>query len=288
MRAALRATKVVAPSSLPVPGRTFAAAAAAAASTPPPPEHVPGAPGDYDDIDSGTLPPPATAGTVDYVQVASKAMCAGRNYVAHAAELNNPLPDEPFFFLKPTTAFNPFNGTPLGGVSKTPNLVEFPKENELHHELELCVIIGERGAKNVAEADALDCVAGYAVGLEMTLRDVQTAMKAKQLPWMPSKAFDTSLPLGPFIPASVVPDPSGLEIWMTIDGETVQSAPTSLMIFSVQRLIADASRIMTLNPGDILCTGTPSGVGRVFPGQIMRAGIKGFEAYDIEFGCAAV
>ena len=145
-------------------------------------------------------------------------MCAGRNYVAHAKELNNPLPSAPFFFLKPNSAFNPYNNKPLGGDSGTVNLIEFPVTNELHHELELSVIIGKT-CRKVSEQDALDYVAGYCISLEMTLRDVQTVMKEKRLPWTEAKAFDTSLPLGSFIPKDQIPDPNNVELWLTIDGE---------------------------------------------------------------------
>ena len=222
-----------------------------------------------------------------FAQASAKALCAGRNYVAHAAELNNPLPDAPWFFLKPSSSFLPFGAAPMGGDSGTPNLVEFPRANELHHELELSVVIGAK-ARRVDEAAALDFVAGYCISLEMTLRDDQAVCKEKRLPWTSAKAFDTSLPLGHMIPASRIPDPSALEIWMTVDGTVTQAGPTSNMIFSVPRLIADASRLMTLYPGDIVCTGTPKGVGRVLPGQVMRAGIKGFEEFDVEFHCAEV
>ena len=91
-------------------------------------------------------------------------------------------------------------------------------------------------------------------------------MKEKRLPWTEAKAFDTSLPLGSFIPKEEIPDPNNVELWFTVDGKPVQGASTSLMIFKTERLIADASKIMTLYPGDIICTGTPEGVGRVMPG----------------------
>ena len=225
--------------------------------------------------------------TTHFARASAKALCAGRNYVAHARELNNPLPAKPFFFLKPSSTFLPFNGAPFGGDSGTPNLVEFPSANELHHELELSVVIGTK-ARKVDEASALDYVEGYCISLEMTLRDEQSVMKEKRLPWTSAKAFDTSLALGHMIPADRIRDPSTLQIWMTVDGTTTQEGPTSNMIFSVPRLIADASRLMTLYPGDIICSGTPEGVGRVLPGQVMRAGITGFEEYDVEFNCAEV
>jgi len=194
-----------------------------------------------------------------YWRVATKAICAGRNYVAHAAELNNPLPANPFFFLKPTSTFLPFNDTPFGGSSGVPNQIEYTSTNSgVHHEVELCVIIGEK-IHNVAIEDALSKVAGYSIGLDMTLRDVQDAQKAKRLPWTPAKAFDTSLGLGPFIPASDITNPNEIDIWLTVNGEIQQSASTNLMIFNVERLISDASKIMTLYPGDIVMTGTPQG-----------------------------
>eukprot|EP00928_Gymnodinium_smaydae_P019051 TRINITY_DN17271_c1_g1_i1.p1 TRINITY_DN17271_c1_g1~~TRINITY_DN17271_c1_g1_i1.p1 ORF type:complete len:229 (+),score=23.44 TRINITY_DN17271_c1_g1_i1:134-820(+) len=219
-----------------------------------------------------------------YWQVGTKAICAGRNYVAHAAELNNPLPANPFFFLKPRTAFLPFGEAPLGGEMGTKNAIEYPKDNDLHYEVELMVIIGKRASK-VPESKALEYVAGYSIGLDMTLRDVQDQMKEKKLPWTAAKAFDTSLPLGPFIPAEDFPNPNKVDIWMSVNDEVRQSDSTELMIFSVERLIADATQIMTLEEGDILATGTPKGVGRVKCGDVLKAGIKGFESLDVEFRC---
>jgi acylpyruvate hydrolase len=222
-----------------------------------------------------------------YWRVCSKAVCAGRNYVAHAAELNNPLPSAPFFFLKPTSSFLPFNDTPLGGISKTPNAIEYPKENELHHELELMVVIGKE-ARNVDEADALSFVSGYSIGLEMTLRDVQTIYKEKKLPWTAAKAFDTSMALGPFISKEMIPNPNEVDLWLTVNEDMRQSDSTSLMIFSVERLIAEASKIMTLYPGDVIATGTPKGVGQVKSGDVLKAGIRGFESFDVEFTCSGL
>eukprot|EP00946_MAST-07B_sp_MAST-7B-sp1_P002003 g2003.t1 len=222
-----------------------------------------------------------------FARASAKAICAGRNYVAHARELNNPLPSKPFFFVKPSSTFLPFGGVPFGGDSGTPNLVEFPRANELHHELELSVIIGKK-ARKVNEETALDYVEGYCISLEMTLRDEQAIMKEKRLPWTSAKAFDTSLALGHMIPAEKIPDPAALDLWLDVDGEARQAGPTSNMIFSVPRLIADASQLMTLYPGDIVCTGTPEGVGQVFEGQRLQAGIRGFPEFDIEIGCKAV
>ena len=208
-----------------------------------------------------------------YWNLASKAVCVGRNYVAHVKELNNTVPSHPFFFLKPTSAFLPLKGD-----------VVIPGYGEdLHHEVELCVIIG-RNAKDVKAKDAMDYVAGYSVGLDMTLRDVQNEKKKKGLPWTEAKAFDTSLALGPFIPKEKVENPNDLELWFSVDGSIRQEDSTKLMIYDVPTLIEAASRVMTLGTGDILCTGTPQGVSRVLPGQVMRAGIKGYESSDVKFG----
>lgn len=222
-----------------------------------------------------------------YWHQATKAICAGRNYVAHAAELNNPLPSNPFFFLKPTSSFLPFNDEPHGGLHGIPNQIEYPKDNALHHELELCVIIGEK-TRNVSEEDALSKAAGYSIGLDMTLRDVQDAQKAKKLPWTPAKAFDTSLGLGPFIPVSEISNPNDINLWLTVDGEMKQAASTGLMIFNVQRLISEASHITTLFPGDIVMTGTPEGVSQVTSGAVIKAGIEGMSLSDCEFTVKSV
>ena len=222
-----------------------------------------------------------------YWRSATKAICAGRNYVAHAAELNNPLPASPFFFLKPTSTFLPFNDEPFGGVSGARNVIEYPKDNALHHELELCAIIGQK-TRNVSEEEALSVVAGYSIGLDMTLRDVQDAQKAKKLPWTPAKAFDTSLGLGPFIPTSDIPNPNDIELWLTVNGEVKQAASTTLMIFNVQRLISEASHITTLYPGDIVMTGTPAGVSQVESGAIIKAGIQGMACSECEFTVRSV
>ena len=218
-------------------------------------------------------------------KLSTKAICAGRNFVAHAHELNNPLPAQPFFFLKPTSAYLPFGEVPVGGVNREVNVVEYPKSGgSVHHELELSVVIGER-ARDVGVENALDYVAGYCISLDMTLRDVQSQQKEKRLPWTPAKAFDTSLPLGPFIDKELIPDPNNITIELTVDGEMRQTGSTSLMIFNVQRLISDASKMMTLFPGDIVMTGTPDGVGPVEDGKVLRASVVGLEEFSCEFTC---
>ena len=193
-----------------------------------------------------------------------KLLCIGRNYAAHAAELGNAVPTEPMVFLKPASAL----------VESRSDIVLPPQSNDVHHEVELVCLIGERG-KDIPESQALRHVAGYAVGLDMTARDLQQKAKDKGHPWSVAKGFDTFAPLGTFVPASAVPDPQALTIRLVIDGETRQEGHTSDMIFPVARLIAYCSTIFTLMPGDLLFTGTPEGVGPVKPGNWLEASIDG-------------
>jgi acylpyruvate hydrolase len=196
-----------------------------------------------------------------------KLICIGRNYAAHAAELGNAVPTEPMVFLKPASAL----------VESGADIVLPPQSQDVHHEVELVCLIGERG-KNIPESEALRHVAGYAVGLDMTARDIQQKAKDKGHPWSVAKGFDTFAPLGTFVPASEVSDPQALSIRLTIDGETRQEGHSSDMIFPVARLIAYCSTIFTLMPGDLLFTGTPEGVGPVHPGNWLEATIDGFPA----------
>lgn len=196
-----------------------------------------------------------------------KLICIGRNYAAHAAELGNAVPTEPMIFLKPASA-----------LTESGAEIVLPVQSEdVHHEVELVCLIGERG-KDIPESEALRHVAGYAVGLDMTARDIQQKAKDKGHPWSVAKGFDTFAPLGTFVPASEVADPQALTIRLTIDGEVRQEGHTSDMIFPVARLIAYCSTIFTLMPGDLLFTGTPEGVGPVHPGNWLEATIEGFPA----------
>ena len=196
-----------------------------------------------------------------------KLLCIGRNYAAHAAELGNAVPTEPMVFLKPASAL----------VESGSDIILPAQSQDVHHEVELVCLIGERG-KDIPEAEALRHVVGYAVGLDMTARDLQQKAKDKGHPWSVAKGFDTFAPLGTFVPASEVPDPQALGIRLTIDGDVRQDGHTSDMIFPVARLIAYCSTIFTLMPGDLLFTGTPEGVGPVKPGNWLEATIDGLPA----------
>jgi 2-keto-4-pentenoate hydratase/2-oxohepta-3-ene-1,7-dioic acid hydratase in catechol pathway len=206
-----------------------------------------------------TLPSP------ERVVPAGKLLCIGRNYAKHAAEMKAEVPEEPVVFMKPSTALVGTGGTILLPA----------RTQEVHHEVELVAIIG-RGGKHIPEQKALDHVAAYAVGLDMTARDLQDIAKKKGLPWTIAKGFDTFAPLGPLMPASDVDDPQNLALHLRINGELRQEGHTRDMLFPVARLIAYCSSIFTLMPGDLLYTGTPDGVGPVQPGDKLEATIDGF------------
>jgi 2-keto-4-pentenoate hydratase/2-oxohepta-3-ene-1,7-dioic acid hydratase in catechol pathway len=178
-----------------------------------------------------------------------KIVCIGLNYRAHAAEAGIDPPDHPTFFAKFTNAL-----APPGAVVKLP-----ASSAKVDYEAEVAFVIGRRAA-DVAEADALDFVAGYTLLNDLSARDLQFATPQ----WMPGKVFDGSAPCGP---ALVTPDEAGphdgIEVALTLNAETMQSARTDDLIFSVPELLSHLSRLMTLEPGDIVSTGTPAGVGSV-------------------------
>ena len=143
----------------------------------------------------------------------------------------------------------------------------------IHHEVELGVIFGKR-CKNVSESKAFENVAGYCIALDMTARCWQDKAKKKGLPWTAAKGFDTSLPVGPFIPASQVQNPMALTLWCNVNGMQRQRGSTADMLFSIPQLIAVVSKVHTLEEGDLLLTGTPAGVGPVAPGDTIEIGIE--------------
>lgn len=199
-----------------------------------------------------------------------KLLCIGRNYADHAAEMERDVPDEPMVFLKPPTAV-----VRSGGTVRLP-----PQSQNVHHEVELVAVIGTEG-RNLSAATALDHVAGYAVGLDMTARDLQDEAKAQRHPWSVAKGFDTFAPLGPLASAEDVGDPQALTLRLRRNGATQQEASTEHMIFSVAELVAYCSQIFTLTPGDLLYTGTPSGVGPVEAGDTLEATATGIEPLTV-------
>jgi len=189
-----------------------------------------------------------------------KIICLGQNYAEHAKEMKFDVPVSPVLFLKPASAI----------IHQGEHIAIPTISNDVHHEVELTVLISERG-KNISRESALQYVAGYGVGLDMTMRDVQLEAKKKGLPWSLAKGFDTSAPLSEFIPTALVGDPMSLSIQLKINGKVRQSSSTSKLIFPVDTIIAYISQFMTLERGDVIYTGTPEGVSRVDHGDTLEA-----------------
>ncbi|CAL9174265.1 unnamed protein product [Musa hybrid cultivar] len=203
----------------------------------------------------------------------TKIIAVGRNYAAHAKELGNAVPKVPVLFMKPTSSY-----LQSGGTIEVPHPLE-----SLDHEVELAVVIGMK-ARDVTEASAMDYVGGYALALDMTAREIQSAAKSAGLPWTVAKGQDTFTPISAVLPRSMVVDPNNLELWLKVDDEIKQKGSTKDMIFKLPFLVSHISSIMTLMEGDVILTGTPSGVGPVKIGQKITAGITGLidVHYDVQ------
>jgi fumarylpyruvate hydrolase len=189
-------------------------------------------------------------------------LCVGRNYWAHRKEMGGEDRDPPFFFAKPADAI-----VPPGGDVAYP-----PRTSNLHHEIELVVALNS-GGRDVAIEDALALVFGYAVGVDMTRRDLQNAAKDKGQPWDASKGFDASAPVSAIKPWSGAP-PQG-RITLSVNGQVKQDATVSDMIWSVAEIVSEASRLWTLAAGDLIYTGTPEGVGPLLPGDRVEGEVEG-------------
>jgi len=193
-----------------------------------------------------------------------KIICIGRNYVEHARELKNDVPSEPVFFLKPDTAL-----IPKGRAFYIPGF-----SKDIHHEVELVYKVCKEG-KHIAEEFAMRYVDQISVGLDFTARDVQQKQKEKGLPWELAKAFDNSSPVGEFIPLSELSDPGDIRFHLTVNDKIVQEGSSTLMIFSIEKIIAYVSQYITLKKGDLIYTGTPSGVGQIKEGDILDCYLEG-------------
>ena len=192
----------------------------------------------------------------------SKIVAIGLNYSEHITEVQKKLPTEPVFFLKPISAIIPDKGViVLPSMSK-----------EVHHECELAVIIGSR-TRHVQEAAAMQHVYGYSIILDVTARDLQRQAIEQGLPYALSKGFDTFAPLYHIVPKKKISDPHNLELELRVNGEVRQKSNTRNMIFKIDRIISYISQVMTLEKGDIIATGTPSGVGPLKPGDVVTASI---------------
>ena len=197
--------------------------------------------------------------------------CVGRNYAKHAREMGmDPDREPPFFFSKPADAIVA-NGTPVPYPPRTSNL---------HHEIELVVAIGT-GGRDIPLDSALAHVHGYAVGLDLTRRDLQFAARDQGRPWDVSKGFDHSAPVSAIRPAAEMGHPEQGAIWLEVNGEARQRANLSEMIWSVPEILAELSSYYELRPGDLIFTGTPEGVGPVTRGDSLVGGIDGLETLRI-------
>ena len=204
----------------------------------------------------------------DEVFPVNRVFCVGRNYAAHAREMGkDPDRDPPFFFMKPACAV-------VQAGEQTIEIPYPPMTANFHHEIELVVTIA-KGGKDISEADALSHVHGYAVGLDMTRRDLQLEARDKGRPWEFGKAFAGSAPIGPVVPAAKIGHPSSATISLTVNDQPRQSSDTAKLIWSVAESIAYLSRYETLEPGDVIMTGTPEGVNAVVPGDVMKGHIDG-------------
>jgi len=196
--------------------------------------------------------------------------CVGRNYAEHAQEMGFSGREPPFFFMKPADAIVAVD-TGETGLLPYPSLTA-----NLHHEAELVVAIG-KGGKDIAAADAAQHIFGYAVGLDMTRRDLQGEMKKQGRPWCIGKGFDHSAPIGAITPAAQAGDVHHAAIWLQVNGAERQRSNTAQLIWSIAETIEHLSAAWQLQPGDLVFTGTPAGVAAVVRGDVLQAGVDGLE-----------
>ena len=227
---------------------------------------------------SYTFTPPA----VPSVSVVSSAQrfpvhriyCVGRNYEEHAKEMGFSGREPPFFFLKPADAVLP---VPVGTTADMP----YPSlTSNLHHEIELVLAIGS-GGRNIRAADAQAHIFGYAVGLDMTRRDLQNDMKKQGRPWCIGKGFDHSAPIGPITPKEQAGDVANAEIFLQVAGRDRQRSNVAKLIWNIGETIEYLSAAWELQPGDLIYTGTPEGVAAVVPGDLLVGGVAGLGTLSV-------
>jgi fumarylpyruvate hydrolase len=203
--------------------------------------------------------------------------CVGRNYADHAREMgHDPNREPPFFFAKHADTV-----VPGGGALAYPLATK-----DLHHEIELVVALGS-GGTHIAEADALKHVFGYAVGLDMTRRDLQAEAKKLARPWEMAKAFDASCPIGPIVPAAGIGHPSKGAVLLKVNGAVRQQGDLSQLIWSIPETISILSRFVALTAGDLIMTGTPAGVAAVGPGDVLEGSVEGVGSLTVTYQEAA-
>jgi fumarylpyruvate hydrolase len=213
----------------------------------------------------------AVAGA-DAVFPVARVYCVGRNYAEHSIEMgHDPDREPPFFFMKPADAVVP------------PGHLPFPtRTRELHHEIELVVALGE-GGRDIPEERALDHVFGYAVGLDMTRRDLQAEAKKAGRPWDMAKGFDQSAPTGSIRTVEDIGHPTQGAVWLRVNGQARQEGDLDQQIWTVPETISFLSTLVSLRPGDLIMTGTPKGVGRVEPGDHLEGHIAGVGNLSVSY-----
>ena len=219
------------------------------------------------------VPSVPVVGTKDRFPV-HRVYCVGRNYEEHAKEMGFTGREPPFFFLKPADAVVPVNAGETGTIAY-PTLTA-----NLHHEIELVVAIGT-GGRNIKAADAQKHIYGYAVGLDMTRRDLQGEMKKQGRPWCIGKAFEQSAPCGPITPAAQAGDVASAEIFLQVNGKDRQRSTVGKLIWNIGETIEHLSAAWDLQPGDLIFTGTPEGVAAVVAGDTLHGGVKGLETLSV-------
>ena len=227
--------------------------------------------------DSYVIPPPprsaiAVAGS-DKTFPVRRIWCVGRNYEEHIREMGHDVRDPPFFFAKPADAI-----VPDGASVPYP-----PLTKDMHHEVELVVAL-KSGGRNIPLDRALDCIYGYGVGIDLTRRDLQIASRDMKRPWEIGKAFDASAPCGPLQPASKIGHPSKGRIALMANGKVRQDGDLAQMIWKVPEIIMKLSEMVELAAGDIIMTGTPSGVAATMPGDELECEIEGVGRLTVTIG----
>ena len=203
---------------------------------------------------------------------AGKLVCVGRNYAEHAKELDNPVPTEPILFIKPSSAIVPLEGS-----------FAIPQERgSVHYEAEIAVLIGKPLSRKPNDEEILDAISGYAVALDLTLRDVQAKLKEKGLPWEIAKAFDGACPLSPFVPGDAVEDTTDIGIRLSLNGELRQDGNSRDMLNPILPLIRHICSHFSLLPGDVVLTGTPAGVGALSQGDKIEVELVGLSRFVTE------
>lgn len=224
------------------------------------------------------FPPPATPSLAiadsDQRFPIRRVICVGRNYASHAREMgSDPDREPPFFFMKPADAV-----VAASGVLPYPSAT-----NELHYEVELVVAL-KQGGEHIDASSALDLVWGYGVGLDLTRRDLQAQAKETRRPWDFSKGFDNSAPCSPLVPASAIGRPDAARIFLEVNDSVVQDGNLNELIWPIADILAHISNFMALQPGDLIFSGTPAGVGALQAGDRVHGEVAGVASFDLTIG----